>query len=1129
MSHRTLLTVPGYRRGSTVTVTWLVVALLALGVQQAPPAQAAPAAAKIAPAVMPQQGAVTIAGTELANTTGVTFLGSEALGDEVAAVHFIVLDVKKVVAQLPPGAVTGPIRLDSPDGATTTPVAVTIVPPPSITSLSMDSAPAGQLITITGENLMGSKKSKVFFGSKGLAPKPMTQTELTVAVPALPGGPVDLKVVTDGGTAAGTFYIAPTVRGIAPAVGTTAGGTIATITGSAFTGVDGFVDDPATVDVNESLDGVTIGGNRVTALLAVNDKEIVVEVPPGTDPAAPVVVRTKAGSVVGTSQSAATFKYLPLPAVTAMSPDWSTLDAPPSVTVTGTNLTDTTVVAVNGVGTPAVADPVAGTLTFTPPVSAKVGLAKVTFTNTDAGAVAYTTTVPLTYVAAPTVTKLAPISAAAGTIVTVAGTNFASNTTVSFGGTNADCTVVALTKAECTAPAGAGAVDVVATNGVGISTAVATSTFTYTPGTPATYVSKLAPAVVGPTPAYGAVGSAVPLKGKNLHAATKVEFSGPDDTWIDAPAFLRVGPGRLVVEVPSGVVTGEIRVTNPYGSAESKVRFVTSVRPSINAIDVVGDAAMGVTPNDLLKITGAGLVIKGAKTFVTIGGKAAPILAKPTPTAKTIVVKVPADVGGRGAVVVNTSLGTATSEISAFYVPEVKAPKPVTNSRVGGTIVTITGTGFTGTDDVTFGVGRRQAITFRGRPVSKWVFVNDKTLIAVTAPNSATADDLVVTSQHDGRIGDSEGTVGSATPPIPSVSLVSPNTGPISSQPPVVTLTGQHLTIDTVVKFGTTTATVQSAAPDGTSINVVPPVRLTTGSVPITLTNLDDGQELTATFPDAYTYELTPAVVSAMSVPTAVPGTSVTITGTSFVDVTSVKFGVVEATFTVANHSTIFATVPATPVSAAGTATTVTVTNTTGSPSTADPATADDWTWDGSAVITGMSAHAGPSGTIVTITGSGFVGVTRVRFGDTAVTYGVSDANTITATVPNTPLASLGGLTVNVVVEIGTAVSTAETPTADDWTWAAPAVITAMSHHTGPAGTVVTVTGTGFTDVTSVMVNTIAVSFTVASSTSLTFVAPAGTANGGNAVGKTQNVIVRNGSGLASTANPTNAAAWTFQ
>ena len=1128
MSHLSLSTALGCRRTSTVTVTFLVAALLALGVQ---PAHAVPAAAKIAPAVTPSQGAVTISGAELANTTGVTFLGADGPADDKPAEHFIVLDAKKVVAELPPGAVSGPILVTTADGSATTPVPLTIVPQPTITSLSADFASAGQVLTITGENLTGSKKPKVFFGTKGLSPKPATPTELTVVVPALPGGPVDLQVVTDGGTAAGTFYIAPTIKGIAPASGTTAGGTIATITGTGFSGADNFVDDAATAGVNEALDGVTIGGNRVTKLLAVNDKELVVEVPPGTDTAAPVVVQTKAagGSIVATSQGTAAFKYLPLPAVAAVTPDWSTLDTPALVTVTGTNLTDSTVVAMNGVPQAAVADATAGTLTFTPPAMAKAGAGKLTFTNTDADGTAHTALVPFSYVAAPTVTKLVPLTAPAGSTVTVTGTSFASNTSFSFGGTNAQCTVVGLTQALCTAPAGAGVVDVTATNSVAVSTPGPASSFTYAEGPPTTVVSKLAPAVAAPIPGYGAPGSVVGLKGKNLQLASTVEFTAADDTWVEAERFLIVGPSRIVVEVPAAAVTGEVRVTTPNGVAESKVRFTRSARPAVAAIDVVGDATMGVTPNDMLKITGAGLVVRGAKTLVTIGGKSAPILAKPTPTAKTIVVKVPADVGGRRDVVVHTALGSAASEISAYYVPEIKAPKPVTNSRLGGTIVTITGTGFTGTDAVTVGVGRRQAITFRGRPVEKWVFVNDKTIIAVTAANSASADDLVVTSQHDGRIGDSDGKVGSANSPVPLVTNVSPNTGPISSQPPVVTLTGNHLTVDTVVKFGTAAATVQSAAPDGTSINVVPPVRLTVGGVPITLTNLDDGQELTATYPNAYTYELTPAVVSAMSATTAVPGTSVTITGTSFVDVTSVKFGAVEATFTVANHSTIFATVPATPVGAAGTATTITVTNTTGSPSTADPATADDWTWDGSATITGMSAHSGPSGTIVTITGSGFVGVTRVRFGDTAVTYGVSDANTITATVPNTPLASLGGLTVNVVVEIGTAVSSAATPTADDWTWMAPAVITAMSHHTGPAGTVVTVTGTGFTNVRSVVINGIVLSYNIVSPTSFTFVAPTPAANGGNSAGKTQNVTLTNGSGLGSTANPTNAAAWTFQ
>ncbi len=167
----------------------------------------------------------------------------------------------------------------------------------------------------------------------------------------------------------------------------------------------------------------------------------------------------------------------------------------------------------------------------------------------------------------------------------------------------------------------------------------------------------------------------------------------------------------------------------------------------------------------------------------------------------------------------------------------------------------------------------------------------------------------------------------------------------------------------------------------------------------------------------------------------------------------------------------------------------MTVVNETGQPSTADPVTADDWTWDNSPTITSRSANIGSSGTTITINGSGFNGVTGVRFGYTA-TYTVVNSNTITATVPVMPLGA-GGTTVAVIVEIGTFTSFAAIPTADNWAWMAPAVITAMTHHTAPAGTTVTVTGTRVRRrPVRYDEHKVVTSYTVVSPTSLTFVCP---------------------------------------
>lgn len=1119
---------------SLATVALLLLALLAWGVRVAPPAAAA-TADKIAPAAAPTGVGIVVAGTGLAGATGVTFLGTPDPGDDVTAPNFAALDPKKLAVQVPAGAETGPIEVTTPEGAVTTPGSFTVYKAPSITSVSATWGKPDDILTIAGENLLGAKKPVIAFGAKKIAPltAPVpTQTELQVKVPGgLPGGEVPLTVTTTGGTARSSFVIGPAVKAIAPKNGTTVGGTVASITGAGFTGVDAFPDDPGTPDVDESLDGVTIGGTRVIRLIVVNDKELVVVVPPGTDAAAPVVVRTKHGDTVAESGSASVYAYQPIPKVTSVSQNYNIVGSPAPVVFTGENLTATTAVTVGGLApTDIVADPVAGTLTVTPAPSVKAAVSAAQFTNIGPGGVAFKAAVPFGFVSAPAITKMAPVTAMQGTAVLISGTGFTSDTTVAFGTETASCRIISFLLLTCTAPAGTGAVDVTVTTGAGTSAVTAATTFTYLPGTATPPPVVGLPTVAPLIPAYGATGSTVDLRGANLGSVSKIEFTGDDETWVEAPNFLVVAPGRIVLTVPSDAMTGEIRVTNAAGTITTLGRkFTKTVRPSVTSIDVVGDTSFGATPGDLVTVKGSGLIIKGAKTLVTIGGKPAPILSKPIPNARTIVVRVPPSMGGREELVVSTPLGKAAAEVWLYQIPEIKSLKPVTFSRVGGAVVTIAGVNFTGVDNVTVNGGRLSAVTFGGVNVARLVFMSDKSLVAVTAPGSASADDVVVTSQHDGRYGNSDGKTRSVNAPMAQIDTVSPSAGPTGMTPPAVTLTGTHLKIDSVVKFGSALATVESAAPDGTSMVVVPPTRATPAVVGITITNTDDGDELTSTKAGAYTYELQPAQITGLSASTAVPNTPLTISGTGFVNVSSVKFATVSVPYTVANSTTILVNVPATPSGAAGTTVDITVVNGTGQPSTADPATADDWMWDNSPTLTSLSASTAPVGTTITINGSNFVGVTNVRFGYTNATYTVVDQNTITATVPATPLGA-GGTTVDVVVEIGASVSQPITAAADNWTWMAPATITDMSHHTAPAGTTVTVTGIGFVGVTSVTMNTKAVtSFTVISDTSLTFVVPPPDANGGNSAGKNTNIRITNGSGAVSTANPLTADDWLIQ
>ena len=220
-------------------------------------------------------------------------------------------------------------------------------------------------------------------------------------------------------------------------------------------------------------------------------------------------------------------------------------------------------------------------------------------------------------------------------------------------------------------------------------------------------------------------------------------------------------------------------------------------------------------------------------------------------------------------------------------------------------------------------------------------------------------------------------------------------------------------------------------------------------------------------------------------------GATVTITGTSFTNVLSVKFALGDATsFTVTSPTSITAVTPA---HVEGTVD-VTVTTTIG---TSSAAAGDQFTYTTPPPptppsVTAVSPPSGPTagGTTVTITGSKFTGATFVRFASlTAPSFSVLSDTTITAVSPSR---AAGAVDVTVSDAYGTS---AKSP-GDLFTYVAPPLPTvfAITPSTGSTtgGTAITITGSNFTGVTAVrFARVAALSFAVISPTSITAVSPA--------------------------------------
>ncbi len=142
------------------------------------------------------------------------------------------------------------------------------------------------------------------------------------------------------------------------------------------------------------------------------------------------------------------------------------------------------------------------------------------------------------------------------------------------------------------------------------------------------------------------------------------------------------------------------------------------------------------------------------------------------------------------------------------------------------------------------------------------------------------------------------------------------------------------------------------------------------------------------------------------------------------------------------------------------------------------------------AAISSLNPATGPlaGGNQVVITGTGFVGVTAVKFGSSdSTSFTVNSSTKITATVP---VHAAGP----VDVTVATARGTSATSSLDQYTYVATPTVTALSPTSGPTagGTTITITGTNLSGASAVRFGTTnAAGFAVKSSTQITATAPA--------------------------------------
>ncbi|MEO0061734.1 MAG: hypothetical protein RLZZ08_294 [Pseudomonadota bacterium] len=410
---------------------------------------------------------------------------------------------------------------------------------------------------------------------------------------------------------------------------------------------------------------------------------------------------------------------------------------------------------------------------------------------------------------------------------------------------------------------------------------------------------------------------------------------------------------------------------------------------------------------------------------------------------------------------VSTSATSAADQFTYVAQPAVTSISPSSGPTSGGTSVTITGTNFTGATAVQFGATAATGFT-----------VNSATQVTATAPaGTGTVDITVTTAGSTSATGAGDRFTYVAQP---AVTSISPSSGATAGGA-TVTITGTNFTGATVVRFGATAAT-------GFTVNSATQVTATapagTGTVDITVTAAG-GTSVTSAA-DQFTYVSAPAISSVSPADGPVyGGATVTINGTNLSGATVVNFGANTAT-PIANTPTQVVVV--TPQGIAAGAVNVSVT-TAGGTATASNA----YSYHDAPTINALSPFTGPAagGTVVTIVGANFTGVTGVSFGGTAASYTVNNNSQITAIAP----AGSGLVDVAVFTAGGSATAVGA------FAYIGTPTINSVSPSAGPTsgGVAVIITGTAFTGATGVAFGSTPASFTVDSSTQITATSPAGT------------------------------------
>ena len=489
------------------------------------------------------------------------------------------------------------------------------------------------------------------------------------------------------------------------------------------------------------------------------------------------------------------------------------------------------------------------------------------------------------------------------------------------------------------------------------------------------------PTVTGVSPDLGVPGSAVTVRGSGIGGVTHVRFGG-------TPAKITYFTDTEVdVVVPAGSGSVDLTVTTPVGTSAVAPagRFAYLPVPVVTA--VIPDQGLA---GDALTVVGNGFA--GASD-VSVG----PQSVSPTAVSDTQLALVVPPGSGRVDVAVTTAAGTsaatAGSRFAYLEIPSVTGVTP--SDGLPGDLVTVTGSGFVGLVDVSFGPVSVTPASVADDQMQLFVPNGLAGTVDVTATNRAGTSPVTRADEFTHL-------------DVPVVSGMVPAQGSAGT---LVTVFGSGFAGLLRVDFGPFAAV--PIAVSGTQLQVSAPKAFLSGPVDVTVTNRAGTSAVSPA--DEFTY-VAPPVVDGVFPARGVAGTPVVVHGSGFTPLTNLAFGWQSVAPIAIADTEIQVYAPD------GTGTVdVTVTTAAGmSPITP----ANEFTYVSVPVVQGVYPAQGFAGTLITVYGTGFTPLLNLSFGWQSV-------NPIAITDAEIQVYAPGGFGIVNVVVTTAAGSSPATPTTE--------------------------------------------------------------------------------------------------